>query len=50
LFVHNCDIGAHNSSHVIFGYFYEIIFYFTSASKYFLQNQDIFLLTEVILV
>jgi len=43
-----CDTGAQNSSFFIFGFFYSIIFYTASASKYVLQN--ILFLTEVILI
>jgi len=34
----------------MFGLFYSIIFYTASASKYISQNQNVLLLTEVILV
>ena len=43
------DTGAQNPSLVVFG-FLLIIFYTASASKYFLQNQNISFLTKVILV
>ena len=45
-----CDRSAQNQSYVILGFFYSIVFYTASASKYFLQNQNVLFLTEVILV
>src|SRR6218665_1170877 len=45
-----CDTGAQNPSLVVFGFFYSIVFYTASASKYFLHNQNILFVTEVILV
>src|SRR6218665_532523 len=47
---HICDTGAQNTSFVIFGFFYLVIFDTASASKYFLQNQNILFLTELMLL
>jgi len=47
--VNICDTGAQNPSLVDFVFFYSVIFYIASASKYILQNQNILFLTEVIL-
>jgi len=45
-----CDTGAQNSSHAVFGFFIQSYSYTASASKYFLQNQNILFLAEVILI
>ena len=47
LLAYKCDTGAQNLKNVVFD-FYSNIFYITS--KYFLENQNILFLTEVILV
>jgi len=44
-----CD-AVSNLSLVTFGFFYSVKFYTASALKYFVQNQNILFLTEVILV
>jgi len=47
---HKCTTGAQKTSLVGFGFYYSVIFYTASASKYILQKQNMLFLTEVILV
>jgi len=49
-FGNKCDTVAQNPSLVSFGFFHLIIFYTASASRYFLQNQNILFLSKVLLV
>jgi len=40
---HKCDTGVQNSSNVSFWLFYSATLYISSATKYFLQNQNLLL-------